>query len=139
MTGPLDGVRIADLTTVVMGPLATRMLADMGADVIRIEGPEGDIVRDYEPMKSHKMSAFSNAAKMDDRRNPYVRRGDGRRVLKTLAPHASSSPSTSLKLCPASASRANEFAKSPKTTSTTTNTRFNPTPIAKARLKLRSP
>ncbi len=58
-TLPLDGVRIADLTTVVMGPLATRMLADMGADVIRVEGPDGDIIRDYEPMRSPKMSAFS--------------------------------------------------------------------------------
>ncbi len=57
--GPLAGVRIADLTTVVMGPLATRMLADMGADVIRVEGPQGDIIRDYEPMRSPKMSAFS--------------------------------------------------------------------------------
>ena len=57
--GPLAGVRIADLTTVVMGPLATRMLGDMGADVIRIEAPGGDIIRDYEPMRSPKMSAFS--------------------------------------------------------------------------------
>lgn len=56
---PLAGVRIADLTTVVMGPLATRMLADMGADVIRVESPDGDIIRDYAPMKSPKMSAFS--------------------------------------------------------------------------------
>ena len=57
--GPLDGVRIADFTDVVMGPLGTRMLADMGAEVIRVEAPGGDPVRHYEPMRSPAMSAFS--------------------------------------------------------------------------------
>ncbi|MEL6984028.1 MAG: CoA transferase, partial [Actinomycetota bacterium] len=40
--GALDGVRIVDLTTVLMGPLAARYLADHGADVIRVDGPEVD-------------------------------------------------------------------------------------------------
>ncbi len=52
-------MRVADFTSVVMGPLATRMLGDMGADVIRVEPPDGDVIRNYEPMRSDKMSAFS--------------------------------------------------------------------------------
>jgi crotonobetainyl-CoA:carnitine CoA-transferase CaiB-like acyl-CoA transferase len=53
--GPLKGVKILDLTTVVMGPYATQILGDMGADIVKVESPAGDNMRAVGPMKNAGM------------------------------------------------------------------------------------
>ncbi|WP_420621552.1 CaiB/BaiF CoA transferase family protein [Candidatus Poriferisodalis sp.] len=58
-SGALEGIRVVDLTTVLMGPLACRMLGDHGADVIRVETLVGDSTRNGVPARSAGMSGFS--------------------------------------------------------------------------------
>jgi crotonobetainyl-CoA:carnitine CoA-transferase CaiB-like acyl-CoA transferase len=49
VTGPLDGVLVADLSTVLAGPYATMLLGDLGADVVKVEPPDGDATRGWGP------------------------------------------------------------------------------------------
>ena len=55
---PLEGVKVLDLTTVIMGPFTTQVLGDFGADIIKIEDPDGDMTRDIGPSKTSKMSSM---------------------------------------------------------------------------------
>ncbi|HSV35516.1 MAG TPA: CoA transferase [Ramlibacter sp.] len=57
-TGPLAGVRVIDLSINVLGPLATMVLGDMGADVIKVETPDGDPNRQNGPARNPNMAAM---------------------------------------------------------------------------------
>lgn len=58
--GALDGVRVLDFTSVMAGPFATRMLADLGAEVIKVESLEGDQVRARPPKRDGFSAYFGN-------------------------------------------------------------------------------
>ena len=61
MSGPLSGVRVIDLTSMISGPVATMLLGDQGADVIKVEPVSGDLVRYMGPNREGLTSGFISA------------------------------------------------------------------------------
>ena len=86
MSGPLTGVRVVDCTTVVLGPWAAQQLGDLGADVVKIEPPEGDTTRQLGPMRNPDMGAFYLAVNRNKRSIVLdLKQESARRVLRRLA------------------------------------------------------
>ncbi len=83
--GPLAGVRVIDLTSVVLGPLATQILGDYGADVVKVEALEGDLIR-ANGVSLHKgMSSIFLAVNRNKRSVSIdLKRAEGLAVLQRL-------------------------------------------------------
>ena len=90
MPGPLDGIRVIDITTVLLGPYGTQILGDMGADVIKVEAPPtGDIARDMGTVRRPGMGGIYLNANRNKRSLALdLKQEMGRDVLCRLIPTA---------------------------------------------------
>ena len=87
--GPLAGVRILDLTAVVLGPLATQILGDYGADVVKIETLDGDLMRANGVVAHPGMSSIFLAINRNKRSIAVdLKTSEGREILNRLIPAA---------------------------------------------------
>ena len=86
MTLPLDGVRIIDLSAIISGPMATQILADQGADVIKVEAPgPGDLVRYLGPQKNGVNAMFTAVNRNKRGIVLNLKSPEGRQILTELA------------------------------------------------------
>ncbi|MEM8767046.1 MAG: CoA transferase [Pseudomonadota bacterium] len=82
--GPLAGVRVIDLTSMISGPVATMMLADQGADVIKVEPISGDLVRYMGPNREGLTSGFISANRSKRSLAVDLKTEQGMEVLRAL-------------------------------------------------------
>lgn len=82
---PLEGIRVLEIASMIFGPVAGQYLGDMGADVIKLEPPEGDLTRSIGPRRSPKMAAFFLTSNRSKRSIVVdLKRPEGRAILQKL-------------------------------------------------------
>lgn len=89
MAKPLDGLRVIDLTRVLAGPFSTMLLADMGADVIKIENPKGgDDSREFGPYKNGLSAYYMGLNRSKRSVTMNLKEEKAKEMLKTLVKDA---------------------------------------------------
>jgi crotonobetainyl-CoA:carnitine CoA-transferase CaiB-like acyl-CoA transferase len=85
MAGPLDGIRVIDLTTIYSGPICTSILGDQGADVVKVESPTGDFMRNAQDISRNGVSgAFAMLNRNKRSIVIDLSTDDGKDILKDL-------------------------------------------------------
>ena len=88
MNGPLNGIKVLDLSRVLSGPFCTMILADLGADVVKIEKPkEGDPARNLGYRVGNNSSYFISVNRGKKSITLDISSAEGQSIIKDLIPH----------------------------------------------------
>ena len=88
MAHALSGIKVVDFTEYIAGPYCTMMLADMGADVVKVERPEGDAWRHTAPVAPYESRGFIGVNRGKRSIALDLERAEGREIARKLAPGA---------------------------------------------------
>ncbi len=85
MRGPLAGIKVVDFTEYIAGPYCTMLLADMGADVVKVERPQGDAWRNTAPVAPYESRGFLGVNRGKRSIALDLERKEGREIAQGLA------------------------------------------------------
>ena len=88
MSGPLTGIKIVDMTTMMSGPLATMLLGDQGADVIKVETPSGELMRRVGRSRNGVTDSFQCSNRSKRSLSVDLKSEQGRSIVKQLLANA---------------------------------------------------
>ena len=88
MSSPIDGIRVLDLSRILSGPFCTMLLADLGAEVVKVEMPgQGDPSRNVGPMVGYDSASFISVNRGKKSITLDLNSEDGQKIFRELIPH----------------------------------------------------